>query len=163
MLLAALSAFARPATVVTVTAPAFAEGKPIPAQYAYKGKNISPELRIRNVPADAKSLVLIVFDPDSPTGLWTHWLVWNIPAKTTVIAKGKVPAGAVQGKNSFGNNRYDGPVHPSGTHRYFFRIYALSTVLSVPAGSNRDAILNTFTDENLVGLGETYGVYSASP
>jgi Raf kinase inhibitor-like YbhB/YbcL family protein len=145
---------------MTISSPAFAEGKPIPARYAHKGQNISPELRIGNVPANAKSLVLMVDDPDAPAGLWTHWLVWNLPPMTRSISEGKLPPGAIQGKNSDGNIRYDGPAPPSGTHRYFFHIYALDEMLSLPAGSDRDALLAA-TKDHVVGRGKTFGIYSA--
>jgi Raf kinase inhibitor-like YbhB/YbcL family protein len=161
-LLTGLSGLARPVTTVNISSPAFAQGKPIPARYVYKGQNIFPELRIENGPANARSLVLIVDDPDSPSGLWTHWLVWNLPANTTSIPEGKLPSGAIQGKNSFGNARYDGPAPPSGTHRYFFRIYALDATLSLSAGSNRAALVAAMNG-HVVGAGETFGLYSASP
>jgi Raf kinase inhibitor-like YbhB/YbcL family protein len=148
---------------MNVSAPAFAESKAIPTRYAYKGQNISPELRFGNIPVNARSLVLIVDDPDSPSGLWTHWLVWNLPVNTPSISEGKLPAAAVQGKNSFGHVRYDGPVPPSGTHRYFFRLYALDTMLSLPAGSGRAALLAAIANGHVVGKGETFGVYSAAP
>jgi len=141
----------------------------MPAKYAYKGQNLSPELRIGNVPANARSMVLIVDDPDAPAGLWTHWLVWNLPPNTTNIPEGKLPSGAIQGKNSFGNVRYDGPAPPSGTHRYFFRVYALDRMLSLSAGSDRAALVeamnisapNGIPNDHLLGTGETFGVYSA--
>ena len=161
-LLTGLIGFAGSVSDITISAPGFAAGQPIPARYSYKGKNASPELRISNVPANTKSLVLIVDDPDSPSGLWTHWLLWNIPATTTVIAEGKVPSGAVQGRNSFGNDHYDGPVPPSGTHRYFFRVYALGIKLSLPTGSER-SVLETAMRDYIIGAGETFGTYSASP
>ena len=161
-LLCGLFGCARPADNVNISAPAFAEGKSIPAQYAFKSQNISPELHVGNVPANARSLVLIVDDPDSPSGLWTHWLVWNLPPNTTDIPDGKLPLGAVEGRNSFGNVRYDGPAPPNGTHRYFFRLYALDTTLSLPAGSDR-ADLEQGMNGHIVAKGETYGVYSASP
>jgi Raf kinase inhibitor-like YbhB/YbcL family protein len=145
---------------MTISSPAFAEGKPIPAKYAYKGQNISPELRIGNVPANAKSLALIVDDPDAPMGLWTHWLVWNLPANTTSIPEGKLPPDAREGKNSFGNVRYDGPAPPFGTHRYFFHLYALDTRLALPPGSDRAALLAAMQG-HVVGSGETFRVYSA--
>ncbi len=134
----------------------------MPAKYACRGDNISPEVRIENVPANARSLVLIVDDPDAPMGLWTHWLVWNLPADTASIPEGKPPSGARQGKNSFGNSRYDGPAPPSGTHRYFFHLYALDTVLSLSPGAGRAALLAAM-EGHVVGSGETFGVYSASP
>jgi len=159
-LLAFVPGLADPAQGVAISSPAFAEGKPIPARHAYKGENISPELRIGNVPAKAKSLALIVEDPDSPSGLWTHWLVWNLAADTTSISEGKLPSGAIEGKNSFGHVRYDGPAPPGGTHRYFFRVYALDTTISLPSGSSRAALLAAMQG-HVVGSGATHGVYSA--
>jgi len=148
------------ADTLIISSPAFAPGKPMPAKFAYKRENLSPPLRIVNVPANAKSLALIADDPDAPVGLWTHWLVWNLP--TTDLAEGAPPSGAVEGKNSFGNVRYDGPAPPIGTHRYFFRLYALDATLSLPAGSTRDALLSAMKG-HVVGTGETFGVYSAPP
>ena len=160
ILLAGLIGFAQSVPNINISAPAFAPGKPIPARYAYKGQNISPELRIGNVPENAKSLVLIVDDPDSPSGLWTHWLVWNLSPTTTIIPEGKLPMGAREGKNSFGHVRYDGPAPPSGTHRYFFHLSALDTTLSLPAGSSRDALVEAMQG-HVVAYGLTIGVYSA--
>jgi Raf kinase inhibitor-like YbhB/YbcL family protein len=156
-----LAGFAGPANNITLSTPAFAQGKAIPVQYAYKGQNISPEVRIGNVPANAKSLVLIVDDPDAPAGLWTHWLVWNLSASTATLAEGRLPPGVAQGKNSNGHIRYDGPAPPSGTHRYFFHLDALDTTLSLPPGSDRATLLAAMAG-HVVGTGETYGVYSAS-
>lgn len=161
-LLAGLIGFAGPVVNVNISAPAFAQGQPIPIKYGYHQQNISPELRIANVPADARSLVLIVDDPDSPSGVWTHWLVWNLPPNTTDIPEGKLPPGAHEAKNSFGNDRYDGPAPPSGTHRYFFHLYALDTTLSLSSGSDRAALLAAIQG-HVVGTGETFGTYSASP
>jgi Raf kinase inhibitor-like YbhB/YbcL family protein len=146
----------------SVTAPAFSQGQPIPARFAFAGGNRSPELRVKDVPDKARTLVLIVDDPDAPSGLWTHWLVWNLSADTHSIAEGAPPSEAREGKNSFGNARYDGPSPPSGTHRYFFRLYALDTVLALPAGSSRDA-LEAAMDGHIVGITQTFGTYSASP
>jgi hypothetical protein len=145
-----------------ISSPAFHEGGTIPLKYGFHGQNISPELRVEKVPAGTRSLVLIVDDPDAPSGLWTHWLVWNLPANTTSIPEGKLPPGAVQGKNSSGHVRYDGPAPPSGTHRYFFRLYALQTMLSLPAGSSRGALEAAMSNHYMVEC-ETFGVYSASP
>jgi len=161
-LLAGLIGFAAPVYNVDISTPAFASGKSIPVRYAYRGQNISPEVRIGTVPANARSLVLIVDDPDSPSGLWTHWLVWNLPVNTTSIPEGKLPAGAIQGKNSFGHVRYDGPAPPSGTHHYYFHLHALDTTLSLPAGSSRDALVEAMKG-HVVGYGLTIGVYSATP
>ncbi len=152
------------ADTFSISSPSFAPGKPMPARFSYKGGDVSPELDFDGVPAAAKSLVIIVDDPDSPSGLWTHWLLWNIPAGTKVIPEGKVPAGVGQGKNSFGHNRYDGPVPPSGTHRYFFRAYALDVFLKLTAGSERSALKQVLADPNrVVAKAEMYGTYSANP
>jgi Raf kinase inhibitor-like YbhB/YbcL family protein len=161
LLLAGVMGFAGPVNTMNISAPAFAPGKPIPAKYASKGQNISPELRLGNLPANARSLVLIVDDPDAPMGLWTHWLVWNLSPQTTSIPEGKLPPDAVEGKNSSGHVRYDGPAPPSGTHRYFFHLYALDTALSLPAGTGR-AALEEAMKGHVVGTGETSGVYSAA-
>jgi hypothetical protein len=158
-LLSSLAGFADPVRL-DVSAPAFGPGQPIPPDYAYRGANTSPELRIANVPANARSLALIVDDPDAPAGLWTHWLVWNLPPDTASIPAGNPPSSVLQGKNSFGHVRYDGPAPPSGTHRYFFHLYALDTTLDLPAGSDRAALLAAMKG-HLVGSGETFGVYQA--
>jgi Raf kinase inhibitor-like YbhB/YbcL family protein len=160
-LLASLMGFAGTGPRFIISAPAFTLGKSIPARYAYKGQNISPELRIEAVPANARSLVLIVDDPDAPMGLWTHWLVWNLPANTTDIPEGKLPSGAVEGKNSSGHVRYDGPAPPSGTHRYFFHLFALDAAISLSAGSDR-AELEVAMNGHILETTETFGVYSAS-
>ena len=161
-LLLCLSGLARAGSPFTISAPAFAQGKPIPPQYARTGQNISPELQIANAPAAARSLVLICDDPDSPHGLWTHWLVWNLSADTVSIPEEKLPPEARLGTNSFHEARYDGPQPPPGTgvHRYFFRLYALDTTLALPTGSDRAALLAAM-DGHIVGITETFGVYSA--
>lgn len=116
----------------------FTEGGIIPKQYSCVGKNINPSLSISDVPTGAKSLVLIVEDPDSPLSVWTHWLLWNISVETNVIEEGSLPLNSVQGLNDFKKNRYDGPCPPSGTHRYFFKLYALDTELNLPAMSKKN-------------------------
>jgi Raf kinase inhibitor-like YbhB/YbcL family protein len=161
-LLSGLLGFADPA--MTISSPAFAQGAPMPSHFAYTGDNVSPELDIAHVPANAKSLVLIVDDPDAPMGIWTHWLVWNLSPTITTIPEGKLPPDAREGKNSFGPARYDGPAPPSGTHRYFFRVYALDELFfpKFRTASDRDAILAEIKG-HVVGTGETFGTYSASP
>ncbi len=149
---------------ITVSSPAFAAGRPIPAVHALAVKNLSPELHLQDIPANARSLVLIVDDPDSPSGLWTHWLVWNLPANLKSIPEGKLPQGAIQGKNSFQRVRYDGPAPPEGTgiHRYFFRVYALDEILTLPEGSDRSALLAAMKG-HVIGTGEIFGIYQYSP
>jgi Raf kinase inhibitor-like YbhB/YbcL family protein len=125
---------------MTVISPVFQAGGKIDAQYSCTGANVNPSLWFRGVPAETKSLALIVDDPDAPGGLFTHWLVWNIDPAITKIGERSVPKGAVQGTNDFGNVRYGGPCPPSGTHRYFFRVFALDQVLELPSGSKRSEL-----------------------
>jgi len=123
---------------------AFTNGGEIPKRYTCDGSNLSPALNWDDVPAGTQSLVLIVDDPDAPMGTWTHWILWNIPAKVTVLPEG-VPQvevldnGARQGKNDSQHIGYDGPCPPSGKpHRYFFKLYALDARLEVKAGASRN-------------------------
>ena len=104
---------------------------PIPSAYTCDGKNISPPLKISNVPENTETLTLIVDDPDAPAGTWVHWTVWNIDPKTSKIKENSVPAGAVEGVTSFGDNGYGGPCPPSGIHRYVFKLYALDIKLEL--------------------------------
>lgn len=120
---------------------AFKDGETIPVKHTYDGDGVNPLLEIRNIPATAKSLALIVDDPDATKGgIWTHWLVWDIEPKTQYISEDNVPFGAVQGKNSGGHEKYDGPCPPRGNpaHRYMFKIFALNDVLNLAAGASRE-------------------------
>ena len=127
----------------------------IPTKFTGDGKDINPNLEISDIPENTKSLVLIFYDPDAPMGIWVHWLVWNISPKTSLISENSIPG--IQGKNSWGRNDYGGPMPPSGTHRYFFKLYALDTVLDLKEGSNKQelekAIQNNILDKvELIGL-----------
>ena len=115
---------------------AFEHTGSIPSKYTCDDENINPSLSISDVHSSAKTLVLIVDDPDAHGGTWTHWVVWNIPSDTREIMEGAVPKGAIQGKTNRANS-YHGPCPPSGTHRYFFKLYALDTVLNIPLTSTR--------------------------
>lgn len=142
-----------------IMSPAFQEGGTIPDKFSKNGQNVSPELRITGAPAEAKSLALIVDDPDAPVGLFTHWLVWNIDPKTAGIAEGRAPSEAAQGRNDFGEIGYGGPKPPSGTHRYFFKIFALDRTLDLKPGAKRlevDAAMKT----HVIAQGEFMGRYS---
>lgn len=142
-----------------VTSSAFQEGGTIPEKFSKNGQNVSPELRIENIPAEAKSLALIVDDPDAPVGLFTHWLAWNIDPRTTDIAEGSVPDGAVQGKNDFGESGYGGPQPPSGTHRYYFKVLALDKTLDLKPGAKRKEV-DAAIKGHVVGQGQLMGRYS---
>ena len=142
-----------------VTSSAFQQGGNIPAKFTCDGANANPPLHIAQVPAEAKSLALIVDDPDAPGGLFMHWLVWNIDPKTTDIAENSVPPNAVQGKNGFGKSGYGGPCPPSGAHRYYFRVYALDQTVDLPAAANRSE-LDGRMKGHIIGQGELMGRYS---
>ncbi len=117
-----------------ITSPVFENEEAIPAEFTCNGANVSPPLKFSNLPSSAESLVLIVDDPDANN--WVHWLVWNILPNITGLSKGENIA-FPQGKNSFGNQKYDGPCPPSATHRYFFRLYALDKMLDLQSGTTR--------------------------
>jgi Raf kinase inhibitor-like YbhB/YbcL family protein len=133
----AMTAVLNAGSSISLTSSAFQAAGDIPAKFTCNGANESPELKISGVPSEAKSLVLIVDDPDAPGGLFTHWIVWNIDPKTTDIAGNRTPPGGVQGTNDFGKRKYGGPCPPSGTHRYFFRLFALDTKLDLRPGARR--------------------------
>lgn len=143
-----------------LSSPAFSEGSPIPKQYSCDGQNISPPLDIANVPANAKSLALIMHDPDAPVGDYVHWTMWNIPIGIKTIAANSVPPGAIQGLNSNGQNKYIGPCPPSGTHRYMFELYALDTKLNLPATIQRDELLKAM-DGHIIAKHTLSGTFSA--
>jgi len=131
---------------VALKSTAFSEGGEIPREHTCDGADLSPELTWGGVSPAARSLALIVADPDAPKGTWTHWLIWNIPPHHTSLPEG-VPtsevleSGAAQGKNDFNLIGYGGPCPPPGKpHRYFFKLYALKTTLALPAGATRKEV-----------------------
>src|SRR6266536_5665589 len=120
---------------IKLTSAAFKEGQPIPRQYTCDGVNISPPLEWTGVPKTAKTVAIIADDPDAPSGTWVHWVVYDLPAENIGLVENlpateNLKAGGFQGNNDFGKIGYGGPCPPSGTHRYFFKIYALDTFLS---------------------------------
>ena len=147
------------ASSISITSPSFQASGDIPAKFTCNGTNVSPELQISSVPNEAKSLVLIVDDPDAPRGLFTHWIVWNIDPKTTRVAENSAPTAGVQGINDFGKRNYGGPCPPSGTHRYFFKIFALDTKLELKPGARR-AELDAAMRGHILAQGELMGRYS---
>ena len=141
-----------------ITSSVFQQGGNIPSKFTCDGADTSPPLQIQEVPPTAKSLVLIVDDPDAPSGLFTHWIIWNISPQASTIAEGSAPKG-VEGLNDFGKSRYGGPCPPSGTHRYFFKIFALDKELDLPTGSKR-AQLDAAMKGHVIAQGELMGRYS---
>lgn len=135
--------------IMNISSNDFNTGQAIPAKFSCDGKNVAPSLVFSAVPTTAASLAVSVTDMDAPAGEFTHWLVWNIPSATTTIT-GKLPEGSVEGRNGFGHNGYGGPCPPTGTHNYVFRLYALDSVLSLPAGSDRAAFDSAVASHTLL-------------
>jgi Raf kinase inhibitor-like YbhB/YbcL family protein len=135
----------------------FGNSKMMPAKFTCDSENVSPGLTFSGVPAGSKSLVLIVDDPDAPGGTWVHWTVWNIDPSVTEIPEDSVPEESIEGKTDFGKPGYGGPCPPSGTHRYFFKLYALDTVLDLDASATAADIENSvkghvLENARLIGL-----------
>jgi Raf kinase inhibitor-like YbhB/YbcL family protein len=154
---------------IHIESSAFTGGGTIPRLYTCDGKDVSPPLAWSGVPEAARSLALICEDPDAPRGTWTHWVIFDIPASVKELGEGlpaqervKVTAGgetALQGKNDFGKIGYGGPCPPSGSHRYFFRIYALDTELALGPGTTRQDLLRSIKG-HILAEGELMGRYS---
>lgn len=138
----------------------FNDGEMIPVEYTCDGKNVNPPLEISAVPSGAKSLVIIMDDIDAPNGVFTHWLVYDIFPGLKKIDSGASIEGSY-GVNTFGKDDYGGPCPHSGTHRYYFRVYALDCLLKLPWGADRvkvDAAMNG----HVIGSAEIMGKYSRS-
>ena len=144
---------------LSISSPAFEYGRPIPPKFTADGDDVSPKLTITGVPDGAVSLALIMDDPDAPMGTWVHWVVWNIPAGTAVIEEGSEPGGSARGSNGWGRSGYGGPAPPSGIHRYFFKLYALDTVLDLPPTSDK-AALERAMEGHVVSAAELMGTYA---
>jgi Raf kinase inhibitor-like YbhB/YbcL family protein len=134
---------------------AFANGGHIPPKYTCEGENVNPPLEVRGYPSGTKSLAIIMEDPDAPRGVYDHWIVWNIPPNES-IAEGSIPG--TPGKNSFGNTGYGGPCPPNGSHRYFFRVYALDSNLDLAAGAGKED-LRSAMQGHVVAQGELMAHY----
>ncbi len=151
---------------LTLTSPAFAQGEAIPSKYTCQGDDASPALQWSAPPAGTKSLALIVDDPDAPGGTWVHWVIYNIPPEAGELAEGAskgnaaefhLPKDTLQGPTSFGRSDYGGPCPPSGTHRYFFHLYALDIALNRP-GLDKAALLDAMKG-HVLAAGELMGTY----
>ncbi len=134
---------------------AFSHGGSIPPKYTCEGENVNPPLEISDLPENTRSLALIVEDPDAPKGVYDHWVVWNIPPNEAI---GENSRPGVSGKNSFGDTEYGGPCPPSGSHRYFFKVYALDKDLSIQAGSDKKTLESAMKD-HVLGSAELMGHY----
>ena len=148
---------------ITLRSSAFEEGGMIPRQYTCDGQDVSPPLAWDSIPGGTKSLALICDDPDAPRGDWVHWVIFNIPADTgqlpeNVPAHKELPGGALQGSNDFRRIGYGGPCPPGGTHRYFFKLYALDTLLNLKTGAGKADLLKAMQG-HILGQGQLMGKY----
>jgi Raf kinase inhibitor-like YbhB/YbcL family protein len=141
---------------LTITSSVFKNKGVIPAKYTCDGEDVNPHLSFEGVPEETESLVLIVDDPDAPMGTWDHWVVWDIPP-TKRIEENSVPG--TEGLNDFGKHSYGGPCPPSGTHRYFFKVYALDAKLDLPSNSRKRNVEKAM-DGHILAKGEIIGLYS---
>jgi Raf kinase inhibitor-like YbhB/YbcL family protein len=143
---------------------AFKDGGRIPIKYTGGGYNISPPLEWQDVPEGTQTFVLIVGDPDAPAGTWIHWLVYDIPGNErslypAIPAKGVLPNGMKQGRNSFRFIGYGGPYPPPGsTHRYRFTLYALNTFLDLPPGADKGYLLSRM-EGHIIEKSELTGLF----
>ncbi|HZT79226.1 MAG TPA: YbhB/YbcL family Raf kinase inhibitor-like protein [Gemmataceae bacterium] len=165
-LLAGCTGGGTPPMKLTVTSTAFEEGQTIPDRYKYKeGKSVSPPLQWGDPPPATRSFVVICDDPDAPRKTWVHWVLFNLPADTRSLAEGvppekSLPSGACQGTNDFGEIGYGGPAPPPGKpHRYYFKVYALDTMLDLKPGATRQQVEKAMK-EHVLAEGQMMGKFS---
>ncbi|MBA3813750.1 MAG: YbhB/YbcL family Raf kinase inhibitor-like protein [Alphaproteobacteria bacterium] len=141
---------------------AFANFESIPPLYSSEGDNLSPPLRWQDIPAGTRSLALICEDPDAPQGTWDHWILYNIPPTVSVLAEGltqsQLPPEIRSGVNTAGTKDYVGPNPPSGTHRYFFKLYALDTVIQLQEDPTKVDLIKAM-NSHILGETTLVGVY----
>jgi Raf kinase inhibitor-like YbhB/YbcL family protein len=138
-----------------VSSAAFKHKDFIPRRYTCDGVNVNPSLNIDHIPKKAESLAIIVDDPDAPSGTWVHWVIWNIPIIHHISENNEL---GVQGLNDSGKHDYSGPCPPRGTHRYFFKIYALDRMLEIPESSDKRNLEQAMED-HILAFGELLGLY----
>jgi Raf kinase inhibitor-like YbhB/YbcL family protein len=153
------------AATMKLTSPAFKQGEKIPSKFTCDGKNINPELEISDVPGDAKSLVLIMDDPDVPTSvrkdrMWVHWVVYDMPPTTKTLREASEAPGTT-GKNTAGELGYMGPCPPDREHRYFFKLYALDRLLKLSQGATKEQVEKAMKNHILTST-ELMGRYERS-
>ena len=146
---------------MTITSSAIQANGNILPQYTADGANMSPPLTFSEIPIEAKSLVLIVDDPDAPSGTFTHWLLFDMPPSIMAITENENPQLGKAGTNDFGDVGYGGPQPPSGTHRYYFRLFALDTMLDLPQGVEREEVEQAM-DGHVLESAELVGLYAKS-
>jgi Raf kinase inhibitor-like YbhB/YbcL family protein len=147
-----------------ISSSAFKKGESIPARFSCKGSDTSPALMWTEPPTGTQSFALIMDDPDAPMGTWVHWVVFNIPASTRELKEGtptdpQLSDGSLQGKTSAGSSGYHGPCPPSGTHRYFFKLCALDTMLSLSTNADKKELLAAI-EGHILANAELMGTFS---
>jgi Raf kinase inhibitor-like YbhB/YbcL family protein len=148
---------------IKLTSSAFEDGALIPVNYTCDGEDISPPLQWDTVPEETKTIALICDDPDAPMGTWVHWVLFNLPADIRELTENippdkTLPGGAKQGITDFGRVGYGGPCPPSGTHRYFFKIYALDTEIQLSASADKAQLVEAM-EGHILGQGQLVGKY----
>jgi hypothetical protein len=143
--------------VMKITSPSFKDNESIPSRFTGDGQDINPALDIKNLPAGTKSLALIVDDPDAPAKIWVHWVVYDIPPAIVHIDENSIPG--KQGMNDSGTKNYSGPYPPSGTHRYYFKIYALDKTLGLNEGISKSD-LEKAMQGSVLSSAQLMGLYS---
>ena len=138
-----------------ISSPYFGHEDFIPSKYTCDGLNFSPQIDIDLIPKDARSFVIIMDDPDAPNGTFVHWIAWNIPIKHHLHEN---EVHGVEGMNDFNQHNYSGPCPPSGTHRYFFKVYALDSLLTLPPETRKEQLLDAM-QEYIIAYGEMVGLY----
>ncbi len=149
---------------ITVRSSVFQEGGMIPAKHTCDGDDISPPLQWTGKPEGTKSFALISDDPDAPMGTWVHWVMWNIPPDVNGLAENvpphpQLPDGSRQGLSDFRRPGYGGPCPPSGVHRYYFKVYALDTMLDLPSNTRKADLLKAIKG-HILAEGQLMGKYS---
>jgi Raf kinase inhibitor-like YbhB/YbcL family protein len=149
---------------IELTSSAFTQGQSIPQKHSCKGEDISPALAWGEPPAGTQSFALIMDDPDAPVGTWVHWVLFNIPASARGLpdafpSDAALPDGSLSGNNSWGRTGYGGPCPPSGTHRYFFKLYALDEMLAISAGAGKGELEKAMVG-HILAKGELMGTFS---
>lgn len=140
-----------------ISSPEFKDGETIPEKFTCRGNGVNPTIRINDVPTETQSLVLIVRDPDAPSGDFIHWLLWNISPERTEIAENGMPEEAISGKNSSGSTGFVPPCPPAGIHRYKFQFFALNSAVKLPKTAGIAELESIISDKvieesSLIGL-----------
>jgi Raf kinase inhibitor-like YbhB/YbcL family protein len=153
-------------TIMTlqISSPAFEDGAAIPQKYSCDGDDMSPAVYWSELPDQTESIALIMDDPDAPVGTWVHWVLYDLPGNRTEIPENapksdQLPSGGTQGSNSWGRSGYGGPCPPGGTHRYFFKLYALDALLDLASGATKEELLQAM-EGHILDQGQLMGTYT---